>query len=76
MSLEKKIMGKYFDTLNLVFKLHYRKLKPDALKERMYLALDTKHDVSGEADHIIGIWKESRDAENFNIKAKKVFDLL
>ena len=76
MSLEKKTMGKYFDTLNLVFKMHYRKLASDALKQRMYLALDTKHDVGDEADYIINIWKENIDADNLNIKARNVFDRL
>tara|TARA_R110000796_G_C14462970_1_gene424694 strand:+ start:766 stop:975 length:210 start_codon:yes stop_codon:yes gene_type:complete len=69
-------MDKYFETLLFVFRLHYRKLEPKALKERMYLALDTKHDVGDEADYIINIWKENIDADNLNIKARNVFDRL
>jgi|TARA_R100001530_G_C4315639_1_gene154283 hypothetical protein len=69
-------MDKYFNTLNLVFKMHYRNLASDALKERMYLALDTKHDVGGEADHIIGIWKETIRDTDFNIRAQNIFDRL
>ena len=56
--------------------MHYRNLASDALKERMYLALDTKHDVGGEADHIIGIWKETIRDTDFNIRAQNVFDRL
>ena len=70
------MMDKYFETLWFIFRLHYRKLEPQALKERMYLALDTKHDVGDEADYIINIWKENIDADNLNIKARNVFDRL
>jgi len=69
-------MDKYFNTLNFVFRMHYRNLASDALKERMYLALDTKHDVGDEADHIIGIWKENIRDTDFNIRAQNVFDRL
>ena len=56
--------------------MHYRKLEPKALKERMYLALDRKHDVGDEADYIINIWKEGIDDENFNTRAKRIFNNL
>ena len=69
-------MDKYFETLWFVFRMHYRKLEPQAVKERMYLALDRKHDVGDEADYIINIWKEGIDDENFNIRARRIFNNL
>ena len=64
-------MDKYFQTLNEVFNLYYQSGDPRLIKQKMLIALDLKHAVSGESGYIIGVWKKNLNIEKFNETAKE-----
>ena len=50
-------MDKYFGTLDLLFRSNWQDCKPGQLRNIMKKYLKRDHDVFGEADYIIGIYK-------------------